>query len=115
MTLNPSVVSVTKVGAGTLTAANLLTTNILRSGPVGAFADTLDTAANIATAAFVGASWVVRYVNNSSSTGTLTAGTGVTLAGASAAIPANSLAVLLVTVVSPTAVTVTVIYRSSVT
>lgn len=115
MTLNPSVAAITAVGAATLTAANLLTTNILRSGPAGAFADTFDTAANIATAAFAGAAWNIDYVNNSASVATLTAGTGVTLAGASPAIPANSLATLLVQVISPTAVTVTVLYRGSVT
>jgi hypothetical protein len=116
VTLNPTVTAVTTVGAGTLTAAALLSANILRSGPTGAFADSFDTAANIIAAVGVpSGSFDVTYVNNTAYVATLTASTGVTLAGASAAIPANSAAALLVVLSPAGTVTITVLYRSSVT
>jgi hypothetical protein len=116
MILNPSVAKITTVGNAAITAAQLFTTNILRSGPVGAFTDTIDTASNIAAALGTpGGSFEVLYVNNSGSAATLAAGVGVTLSGASAVIPANTLTTLLVQVVSASSVTVTVLARATAT
>ena len=112
--------TLTTVGAGTLTAALLLGQNITRTGPTGAAADTFDTAANIAAAlnqtqsGFGGASWFVNYYNASAETITLMAPAGgnFTLNGAAAAIPTDTLAVLLIIVSAAGAVTVTVLYRA---
>lgn len=111
----------TTVGAGTLTAALLLGQNITRSGPTGAFADTFDTTALILAAlsgtvsGFGGAAWYVSYVNTTAYVATLTAPAGgsFTLNGQSAAIPANSVAELLIVVTAAGVVTVTVLYRNS--
>ena len=111
--------ALTTVGSGTLTASLLLGSNINRSGPTGAFADTFDTVANIQAAlnqsasGFGGAAWRVLYVNTTAYVATLTAPAGLTLNGASAAIPAASSAWLLVSVTTGGAVTVTVLYRVS--
>lgn len=121
MTLNPSVAAIAAAAGTTLTAANLLTTNVVRTGPTAAFADTLDTAANIIAALSPGAagqykgSFECQYINNTAYVGTIQAGTGVTLTGASAAIPANSVAQLLITVTGAAAVTVNILYRQSTT
>lgn len=88
--------NLTTVGAGTLTASLLLTSIIYRTGPVGAYIDTTDTAANImnylSSAASpqtlisastpqiqVGDSWRVRFVNTVAFACTFTGGTGVTV------------------------------------
>lgn len=114
LTLNPAASAVTVVGSTTLTAAQLQSTNVLRSGPTGAFADTIDTAANLyAGLGYAPGSYEVTYVNNSAYTCTITAGTGITLAGASAAIPANTLTALLIEVQTPTAAKVTVLFRAT--
>jgi hypothetical protein len=118
-TIQPANGTLTTVGAGTLTAALLAGENITRSGPTGAFADTFDTAANIqaalnqAASGFGGAAWYVTYNNTTAYVGTLTAPAGgnFTLNGQSAAIPASSVAELLIVVTSAGAVTVTVLYR----
>jgi hypothetical protein len=115
--------TLTTVGAGTLTAALLCGQNITRTGPTGAFADTFDTAANIVAAlsasssGFGGAQWYVTYYNDTVYTATLTApgGGNFTLNGASAAVPANSIAELLIVVTVAGAVTVTVLYRATAT
>lgn len=117
MILNPSVAAVTVVGNTTLTAAQLLATNILRSGPTGNFTDTLDSAVNIEAALGVpGGSFEVLYVNNSSFTATIAAGAGVTLAGASAVIPANTMTTILIQLsATGSPATVTVLARSTAT
>lgn len=113
--------AVTTVGNGTLLAAALLGGIITRSGPVGAFTDTTDTAANIA-AALTGMGNVVgaitrqtNYLNTTASVATLAAGTGVTLtagAGAGLTVAAGVMAELLISVTpSSGAVTVTVLAR----
>lgn len=120
-TLQPLNGTLTTVGAGTLAAALLLGENITRTGPTGAFADTFDTAAlinaalNQSASGFGGTAWYVTYVNNTAYVATLTAPAGgsFTLNGQSAAIPASSVAELLVTVSAGGAVTVTVLYRFS--
>ena len=119
--LQPANGTLTTVGAGTLTAALLAGENITRTGPTGNFADTFDTAANIVAAlggnvsGFGGSAWYVTYVNQTAYIATLTAPAGgnFTLNGASAAIPATSIAELLVVVSAAGAVTVTVLYRAS--
>lgn len=121
--INPANGVLTTAGAGTLTAALLAGRNITRSGPTGVFADTFDTAALIGAAlgagvnGFGGASFLVTYYNTTAFVATLTAPAGgnFTLNGASAAVPATSIAQLLVVVSVSGAVTVSVIYRSSAT
>lgn len=121
MTIQPQNGTLTTVGAGTLTAALLLGKNITRTGPTGPVADTFDTAANILAAlvaslsGFGGAAWYVNYYNASAQTITLTAPAGgnFTLNGASAAIPTDTAAALLIVVSPGGAVTVTVLYRTT--
>lgn len=121
--VQPANGTLTTVGNGTLTAALLAGKNITRSGPVGAFADTFDTAANIVAAlggnvnGFGGAAWTVLYYNTTASVGTLTAPAGgnFTLNGASAAIPATSVAEILIVVSAAGAITATVLFRASAT
>jgi hypothetical protein len=75
MTLNPANVNITTVGNATLTAAQLLAGFITRTGPTGAFTETLDTTANILAA--LGNSptpFVTRYVNASANTATFAVG-----------------------------------------
>jgi hypothetical protein len=74
--------AIATVGNGTLTAAALVGGQIARNGPVAAYTDTTDTAANIVTAigGFVsGSTFIVRIKNATDFTQTLSAGTGVTL------------------------------------
>lgn len=79
------VVTLTTVGAGTLTGALLANTVISRTGPVGAVADTVDTPGAIITAASgsgpanVGDTWRLRYINNVAFAITVTGVTGVTV------------------------------------
>jgi hypothetical protein len=121
MQIQPQNGTLTTVGAGTLTAALLLGQNITRTGPTGPVADTFDTAANILAAltqsisGFGGAAWYVTYYNDSTQTITLTAPAGgnFTLNGASAAIPTDTVAELLIVVSAAGAVTVTVLYRAT--
>lgn len=89
--------AITTVGAGTLTAAALLSGDILRSGPTSAFTDTTDTAALIQAAwvGSVGSSFQFVYKNTTAFDATLAAGTGVTLSG-NLIVPANMWARFLV-------------------
>lgn len=99
--------TLTTVGAGTLTAALILDTDILRSGPTGAFTDTTDTAANIQSAwtgAGQGSSFVLTYQNTTAFNATLAAGVGVTLSG-NTIVPANTWARYLVIWTGASAVT----------
>ena len=114
--------AVTTVGNGTLLAAALLGQFITRSGPVGAFTDTTDTAANILTALFglnnvaAGVTFAVRYINTTASVATLAGGTGVTLTantGATLAIPATSVATILFTTVAGGTLTALVVFRNA--
>ncbi len=120
MQLNPINTAITAAAGTTLSAAALLGLYITRTGPAGAFTDTLDTAANITRALkdMPGASFVLNYINNTGSVATIAAGDANTiLSGASPAIPANSQAQLLITRgnVGQTRVTVVVLARNSVT
>lgn len=115
------------VGNGVITAALMTGGTITRTGPVGAFADTFDTAANLVAAlagnvpGYGGNTFQLRYNNTTAFVGTLTAPAGgnFTLASAytaaTAAIPATSGALLLVQVAASGAVTITVLYRFSLT
>lgn len=74
--------AITTLGAGVLTGAGLVGGLITRTGPVAAYIDTTDTAANIVAAlpSFVlGATFLVRIKNATSFLQTLAAGTNVTL------------------------------------
>lgn len=105
----PTVINtaITTVGNGTLTAAGIVGGLITRSGPSGAFSDATDTAVAIvaALAAYVAnESAYLKIKNTTAFAQTITAGVGVTLTG-SAIIPPNSVGTYLVTITSPTAVT----------
>lgn len=85
--LNLKPTALTTAGAGTLLAALLLTGMILRTGPGGAYADTIDTGVNLATAfpqLQVGESIYIYYVNSVAFASTITAAAGVTLGSAAA-------------------------------
>lgn len=101
--------AITTVGNGTLTGAGLVGNQIVRTGPVAAFTDTTDTAANI-VAAFPGGiaagSSIVSIKNATAFTQTLAAGTGVTLP-LTILIPPYSVGMYAVTPTSATAVTLT--------
>ena len=74
--------SVTTAGNATLTAANLFTGYVLRSGPTASFTDTLDTAANIIALLqniTPGYGFDFTIVNLTNYIQTIAAGTGVTL------------------------------------
>ncbi len=81
---------ITTAGNGTLTAAALVGGQIGRTGPVAAYTDTTDTAANIVTAlgGFVlGQTFQVRLKNATAFVQTLQGGTGVTFVPAASVVP----------------------------
>jgi hypothetical protein len=86
-TLNLGASKLTTAGAGTLLAALLATGMLLRTGPAGAYADTVDTGANI-DAAFpnlgVGDTFDVFYSCSVAFAATITAAAGITLRTAAA-------------------------------
>lgn len=98
------VTTITTVGNGVLTAAGLIGGEIVRTGPVGAFSDTTDTAAAMAALSLVGASFNILLKNATAFTQTIVAGTGVTLP-MTVIIPAFSVANYVATVNSGTTVT----------
>ena len=73
MTLNPTNVNVTTVGAGTITTAQALAGVITRTGPVGDFIDTLPATANLLAALAADTPFVVRYLNATTHTATIAA------------------------------------------
>lgn len=75
------VTAITTAGAGVLTAAGLVGGEIIRTGPVAAFSDATDTAANIITAAggIIGSSFSALIKNATAFPQTITAGLNVTL------------------------------------
>lgn len=111
---------ITTAGAGTLTAATLMGGFIVRTGPTAAFTDTTDTAANILAAlvpnvnaiAEYGQTFLVFYVNLSSFTATIAAGTNVTLAG-TLTVPAGGVRVLLGSVTGASTLTLTSMFALS--
>ena len=89
------VTALTTVGAGTITAAAMLSGGVNRTGPTSAFTDTTDTAAAIQgdwTGGAVSNSFDLTYINKTAFNATLAGGSGVTLVG-SVIVPANSTAV----------------------
>lgn len=97
---------ITTVGNGILTAAGLVGGEIVRSGPVAAFTDTTDTAANIASqpGVIVGGSVSTLIKNATAFPMTLSAGVGVTLP-LTVLIPPFTVANYVMNIVSATAVT----------
>jgi len=87
--------ALTTVGAGTLLASIIQTGLLLRTGPTAAYADTIDTGANLDAAMpnlAVGDTLDFWYSNNVAFACTITAAAGVTLGTAAAnnVVPANS-------------------------
>ena len=101
--------SITTAGAGVLTAAGLVGTQIVRTGPSANYSDATDTATAI-VAAFPGGlatgSNIVNIKNATAYTQTITAGTGVTLP-LTAIIPPFSVGRYAVVPTSTTAITLT--------
>jgi hypothetical protein len=109
--------NITTVGAGTLTAAAIVGGVITRSGSVAAYSDATDTAAAIIAAipgAATGESWELTIKNTVGFNQTITAGGSVTLSGQTI-IPPNSVGRFLVTVASPTTVTMRGLFISPLT
>lgn len=102
---NDSPTAVTATTGTTLTAAQLLTGLVNRTGPTANFTDTTDTAANIVAAlnGVVGQSFYIDIKNATAFAETLAGGTGVTFSSSNI-IPANSVAEFLVNVTSATTV-----------
>lgn len=89
------ITALTTVGAGTMTAAAILSGGINRTGPTSAFTDTTDTANAIQTGWALGAvnsSFDLTYINKTAFNATIAGGSGVTLVGQTI-VPANSTAV----------------------
>lgn len=89
------ITALTTVGAGTMTAAAILSGGINRTGPTSAFTDTTDTANAIQTGWALGAlnsSFDLTYINKTAFNATILGGSGVTLVGQTI-VPANSTAV----------------------
>lgn len=104
--------ALTTVGAGTITGSSIVGGVITRSGPVAAFTDTTDTAANIISAlpnAQVGMSWAFTLKNTTAFTDTLAAGAGVTLSGATV-LPPNTVLRALATYTGAGAVSINGLY-----
>jgi hypothetical protein len=101
----------TTVGNGTLTAAKMLTGNILRSGSTAPYTDTTDTATNIVASipnAVAGVGYELTITNTVAFTETIAAGAGVTLSGTTAISASSSRKyVVTITNVSTPAVTIT--------
>ena len=128
MTLNPSIQAINTVGNGSLTAGRVLKTIIERQGPTANFTDTLDGAGNFAAAlspqgGFLG-SFELTYINNTAYVATIASSVDGTMTVvttyASAAIPANSVATILIamTAAGPGVVaagTATILCRSTAT
>lgn len=97
--------AVSTVGNGSLLAQHLLSGLIMRTGPTGAYADTLDSAANIVAAMGkpkVGDSFDFIVVNGVAFINTITAGSGITLAGVTN-IAASAIRMFRATVTNPAA------------
>ena len=102
------------VGNGTILGSMFATGILNRTGPVGAFTDTTDTAGNIIAAIFGGinntgvqngTSFRLTYINTVAFAATLAAGVGVTL-GANTGVAASSVKDYLVTVTNGTPLSV---------
>lgn len=74
MTLNPSNAIITTAGAYTLAVAELLAGVITRTGPSGGFTDTLPATSAILAALGNPTPFIVKYINASGQTATISAG-----------------------------------------
>lgn len=95
--------SITTVGAGTLTAAAILSGIVERTGPVGNYIDTLDTADNLMAAApnlSKGDTFELLYRNTVAFTMTLAVAEGAELSGSNTAMIASNARSYLVTVLA---------------
>lgn len=101
--------TLTTVGAGTILAATLAQGILVRSGPVGGFTDTTDTATNILAAisgnlsqAIVqpGSTWRFRYINSVAQAMTFAAGAGVVAGIGTLNVAASLVRDYLITVLS---------------
>ncbi len=114
----PAVTALNTVGAGTITAAGIVSTITSRGGgqSATAFTDTTDTAAAIisamGTSAGTNASFLWAYENTTDATATIAGGATVTLTGNSV-IPAGTWATYLVTKTSSTAVSIAFLYAGA--
>ena len=106
--------ALTTAGNGTILGSMLATGILNRTGPVGIFTDTTDTAGNIIAAIFGGinntglqngTTFRVSYINSVAFAATLVGGTGVTL-GANTGVAASSVKDYLVTVTNGTPLSV---------
>jgi hypothetical protein len=96
-------VAITTAGSGTITAQALIGTLIERTGPAGAFNETLETADNLIAAVpnlSPGDSFEVTYRNTVAFAATLVAAEGAELFGAFTGVAASSVRRFLVTVFS---------------
>lgn len=98
---NDAPTNVTAAVGATLTAAQLLTGLLNRTGPTANFTDTTDTAANLAAASMVGSSFYIDIKNATPFTQTLTGGLNVTFSSNNIIDP-NSVVEYLVQVISAT-------------
>ena len=94
------------VGASTLTAGQMLTGNIIRTGSTAAYTDTTDTAANIIASIpnpIFGVGYELTIVNTVAYTETIAAGTGVTLRGTTtiAASSSRKFVVIITNITTP--------------
>lgn len=110
---NDSPTNVTSAVGTTLTAAQLLTGLLNRTGPTANFTDTTDTAANLATASSVGSSFYIDIKNATAFVQTLAGGTGVTFSS-NTSIPANSVSEYLVQITSASAVVFTHVFTANI-
>lgn len=94
MGLRDTASSVTATVGATLTAAQVISGLINRTGPTAVFSDTTDTAVAIAATQQDGTSFYLTYKNGTAFAATLLGGTGVTFSS-SPIVPANSAATLL--------------------
>lgn len=99
---------ITTVGNGTIPAAAIIGGYIVRTGPVAAFSDTLDTAVAIIAAQSgisIGETFTVEFKNGTAFTQTLVTASGLTLP-ATVVIPAFSVGRYLFTVATATTITI---------
>lgn len=97
--LDPAVSALATVGAGTLTTQLLGTGFIYRTGPVGAFAETFDTGANIelgfGAGMDIGDVLLIAYSNQVAQIPTFTASAGVTIGSTKVAGVASSVSFII--------------------
>lgn len=104
-----STASVSAATGTTITAAAIVNGGVTRSGPVGSFTDTTDTAGNIIAAqpgmvTKIGTSFLFVYANTTTQLATLTGGSGVTVSGASI-LPSETIGEYLVTYTAANTIT----------